>query len=698
MKCAKCGQWNQASLPRCFRCGADLPRQQNDEIAAKPSWQESLRMAEPQETYIDFDPEAEAVRLLPSDEIRRELLGKEVDMLKERRQRGQLQLAHLRQHARQAKESIANAAIIRPLTEEEEMQSLLRPEPVHDLDADARVPGTVRDHPLDTTSHRKRSRRMRGTEHPDEWRHQTDAAWRAQEEFHFVDDDSAPVLYDGYTPSPSDRVMGARGMDPDPMIAEREKASWTASRYPAVSTTFERGHHQTQAPRVVPPRKPQSQRKHHVMLAQWIALTLGGVAVLAAVALGVNQLMHMLTPVQSEDDVTTPATIMASTIDGTIPAHTIFISAKENSQIYIRELQKSYVVTGGSAEIQIPDYFWFDNLDGVLEERMSVELRPVIKLPSGEQSEMPPVRYDIDIPMSNVLLVRPDSLIADVNTSTFDLQLQVDKGSRVVIAGQDVTDLINANGRVTKAISVQAIGENRVQISVRSKHSRQCNIEVILRRKPQLIPLEMSPDTLSETEGMISEEDKLAYPEEVAKNPDKFKRAEMKLTASTVPGAEVVVQTPHRDLDTSKLDVDGTFSFIAQLTRVGDNEVRIVATKDGISEPLMHNVYYVPPVGIYTSKARGITDGTNYSELVTLNDKRIGTVYVCKGTIKEISSERPQLAIMNVALPGEPEILVRLENSSKTTWKLNTYYRIYGDAFGLYDNMPSLRVRYTYTN
>ena len=42
------------------------------------------------------------------------------------------------------------------------------------------------------------------------------------------------------------------------------------------------------------------------------------------------------------------------------------------------------------------------------------------------------------------------------------------------------------------------------------------------------------------------------------------------------------------------------------------------------------------------------------------------------------------------------EKLVLLENSSKTTWMVGTKYRIYGEAFGLYDTMPRLTVRYTY--
>jgi hypothetical protein len=53
------------------------------------------------------------------------------------------------------------------------------------------------------------------------------------------------------------------------------------------------------------------------------------------------------------------------------------------------------------------------------------------------------------------------------------------------------------------------------------------------------------------------------------------------------------------------------------------------------------------------------------------------------------------MAIMNIGSESF-EKLVMIENSSKTTWVVGEKYRIYGDAYGLYDTMPRLTVRYTY--
>ena len=70
-------------------------------------------------------------------------------------------------------------------------------------------------------------------------------------------------------------------------------------------------------------------------------------------------------------------------------------------------------------------------------------------------------------------------------------------------------------------------------------------------------------------------------------------------------------------------------------------------------------------------------------------------VFMMALTFSLLISTAPQMAIMNI---GDDvfEKLVMIENSSKTTWEVGEKYRIYGEAYGLYDTMPRLTVRYTY--
>jgi len=535
-----------------------------------------------------------------------------------------------------------------------------------------------------------------------DWLGHTDAAWKTQGEFRITDDPSAPVLYDGYMPSPVDRRMGIRGMDLDPLSAEQESADWTSSRHGAISTTFARGKHQTGALKNTPRHKPRARRHQNVMFVQWITILSFAAIAVTAVILGMPRLLEMFTPERSQAEDTTPATIAQSLFEGQYRAHTIWIPGKENTTIYIEELERAFVVVGGSAQVQIPDYRWYENEDDLPDANMEVTLTPTARYASGEQEALPPIHYTIEVPLSEVNLIRPASLGAEVTTSIFDVRIQVERGSRVIIDGADVTDQIDANGRVSKSVPVP-VGENAIPVSVRTPRRRPNNFEFMLRRAPQAVPLEMAPDTLSETEG-TSDEDLIEDATERNKalkdiwDQDKrpVKKPQMKLFAHSIPGAEIQILSPHIEgsLNLSNLNVDGSFSFIVTFPKIGDNEVLIQARHDGREAILTHVVYYVPPEDVYSRRAWAF-ERSDYVDLVNNIDRRRGQVYVCKGIIKEIISERPQLAIMNTGL-NETEQLVMLENNSKTTWQVGTYYRIYGDAFGLYETMPRLNVRYTY--
>ena len=109
-----------------------------------------------------------------------------------------------------------------------------------------------------------------------------------------------------------------------------------------------------------------------------------------------------------------------------------------------------------------------------------------------------------------------------------------------------------------------------------------------------------------------------------------------------------------------------------------------------------YNIYYIPNQDEYTPKAWAL-DAAGYSELLSNNVTRTqrSQVYVAMGTIAEIVSDKPQMAIMYTSEDGKSQPVL-LENFTKTTWKVGEYYRIYGDANGTYSNMPRLSARYTY--
>lgn len=363
-----------------------------------------------------------------------------------------------------------------------------------------------------------------------------------------------------------------------------------------------------------------------------------------------------------------------SSILGDMAAHTIRIPAEEGAQIYIKELRKSYIVTGGYAELTVADYIWYELESEIEDETMEVTLTPYIKTSAGEQKLMDVITYTIEIPLSPLILVSPDTDYLEVSTSPYNIQFQVAQNSTVFINGEDYSSYVNTrDGYISYNALVSPIGENKVEIVVNCQYYRQNKKTITLYRAPQDIPLELSP-TLGNTSA----------------------NELMTISGTTMPGANLTITTPYEDLNTADLTSYGNFSFKARFTKIGNNTITIIAEKDGLSTTLNKTVYYVPYASTYTPKAWPM-DATNYIEFLNNANVRVARtqIYVCKGVITEILSSKPQLALMDTGPEGS-ERLVLLENMSGETWEVGERYRVYADAYGIYDGKPRLVARYTY--
>ncbi|MBQ6255277.1 MAG: hypothetical protein IJJ60_01695, partial [Clostridia bacterium] len=123
--------------------------------------------------------------------------------------------------------------------------------------------------------------------------------------------------------------------------------------------------------------------------------------------------------------------------------------------------------------------------------------------------------------------------------------------------------------------------------------------------------------------------------------------------------------------------------------------IKIIAS-DGIHTPttVEHDVYYVPVADVYTRKAWSMKD--QYTDYLNNAEKRIMNtqIYQCDGTIVEIISKNPQMAVMELSGTAGRKLL--LTNNTYDTWEKDSVYRIFGDAYGLYDGAPWLNARYSY--
>lgn len=365
-------------------------------------------------------------------------------------------------------------------------------------------------------------------------------------------------------------------------------------------------------------------------------------------------------------------TIVPYTVDG-YPGRRICISGDEGGQYYISELKRSYVVVGGVATIDVADHVFYDTLEKIDAPQMNVTITPTFMMGAREE-RLASIEYTIDIPLSPIEMIAPEANYVQVSTSIYNMQMRVTPGSRVMVNGENISDSVSEYGIVTYNPPVHAIGDNIIRISVSAPYHRENNLVLTLYRPIQEVPLELVADTTLKTN-------------------DK----DVTIHAATSPGATITIESPYKDFIYEDIEKNGNFSFVAVMSKVGYNRIRIRASLPGKEDSVLdHNVYYLPRPEIYTTKAWALSS-TDYNELLNNIAQRINDaqIYLCRGVITEILSDKPQLVIMNTGT-AEKEQLVLLQNESLTTWKLGQTYRVYADVSGMYDKMPRLIGRYTY--
>lgn len=400
---------------------------------------------------------------------------------------------------------------------------------------------------------------------------------------------------------------------------------------------------------------------------------------LLVVALGIMLYQFILSPwlqTRSEAHAKPQPVIVASILDD-MAAHTISIPAPEGSQIYIKELRKSYIVVDGYATFQIADYYWYELIENLTQPSMDITLTPYIKASTGEQKQMELINYTIEIPLSPITLINPDVDYIEVSTPVYNIKFHVMQNSKVYINGEDFSSFVNTqDGFISYNAAIQPVGNNVINIVVRSQYYRENTVRLTIYRAVQDIPLDLS--SIMDDE---SSEDN------------------MTIHATTRAGATVTVLSPHKELDTSQLATTGVFSFKAIFSKIGMNTVEIRADFPGRNPTTVkYDIYYLPNPDVYTKKAWAL-DSWGYPDLLANLNTRISNtqIYVFTGPVIEIISEKPQLVIMDASDGSGSERLVMLENQTKTIWKIGERYRIYADAYGMYGNIPRLVARYTYT-
>ena len=624
MKCPACGHWNQASFPRCFRCGHELPPA---EAAPPPHTPHSSG-----KIYIQINEEGVST----SARDHRDVVAEEMQEFAARKARGEIVQQRLRQEGIQ--QGFASTS-----------------------------------RTIQTRS---------GRAYPHTAQHATFST------------DAIPVEGE---------------LRPNAIQVET----------PPTIGFDEFGDYQPQFSPPQPAQRRMRVRRRHLGLHRF-GRTLGLIILIAALGFGGWQIYQY----QKEKNAVPPLqdrVIITPSIYNDLPAHRIRIPGEEGQLIWIKEIKQNVPVVGGYATAEINDYIWYENQNPLnaaptqapadgnaapqaekIAEQVTAKavITPYLTTSPGEQKPMGQITYEVEIPLSPLMLINPSSTRADVSVGMYPVEFEVATGSSVIIkTGEkqdkidDLSDLANTdNGHITYQANVSPNGDNLITIVVRAPHCRENTITVNLYREKQEIRLDLAADIGYEWRP-ARVEDKTQPADEKGKHP--LVEQKMVIKGTTVSWANIRVLSDHQNLDLTKLPIDGTFSFEAIFDHIGTNTIIIEASAPGHAPSIVkHDVYYVPVADIYTRNVWDMDQMyTNY--LNNVNRHVANTQkYQCIGTIIEIKSDKPQLAVMQ--LDSEYDRTVMIYNYSNDTLEVNKRYKIFGDAYGTYADAPWINGRYTY--
>jgi hypothetical protein len=88
--------------------------------------------------------------------------------------------------------------------------------------------------------------------------------------------------------------------------------------------------------------------------------------------------------------------------------HAITFYGDDGNSVFIKELGRSYLLTGGLARIEVADSSWFQENPENLEAAV-ITMTPVLESENGARTELPPLELTVDVPQSPLTLISPSS-------------------------------------------------------------------------------------------------------------------------------------------------------------------------------------------------------------------------------------------------------------------------------------------------
>ena len=341
-------------------------------------------------------------------------------------------------------------------------------------------------------------------------------------------------------------------------------------------------------------------------------------------------------------------------------AHAINFFADDGGQVYIPELNRSTVVSGRVARVEIADSEWFSG-DMKDVESAIVRLSPVLIAEDGGRTQLPTLTMTVEPPQSPVQVLSPKADKTNVFTSVYPLQVQVVPGSTVLINGEDETDIVDRSGLLSANVNIFPVGDNVITILVRTPNHLETRRDVTIYRAK--LDIEIEIDTAVKVESDTRN---------------------MPVSGTCEPGAMIEVDSPHL-AESVFVDMStGRFSFLTAFDRIGENVVRFHAAMEGRSDAEVHfTVKYRPTYPNYTRAAWPIRD--NYSQLRRLYEQWNQRVFECTGSVIDVFTEGElQYIVMDTGPAGEQQLVVLINESATTSPLIGSKYVAYAHVEGRY--------------
>ncbi len=334
--------------------------------------------------------------------------------------------------------------------------------------------------------------------------------------------------------------------------------------------------------------------------------------------------------------------------------HVVTFYGTDGDMIYIEELQRSYMVVGGEARVEIADSYWFERAADDIE-MAEIALTPIQTFADGGKRLLPVIYFDVEVPVSPLTIISPGETQEPILAGEYQLEFQVVPGSTVLVDGIDVTDLVSSMGDVSVNVAVYPQGDNPISILVRTAHHKETRADIVLYRQPMEIDLELSANTKKTSVLDV-----------------------MTINGSVAPEATVSVDTPFLEGSLTQ-DEDGDFSFKATFDHIGYNTVRFRAKQEGKPDSIISfDVYYLPTLNEYSRKAWAM----DYTQLTRCWDIWAGRIFKCTGTVESVLSYDPQVVVLDVSEDGDGQFIIIENLSNMSILESGGRFDFYADVSG----------------